>query len=123
MVINTTLTAKKNRATLKPALILFKGDIVFIEFTLINSLITSINGVEVEESLPLDMLEKVEMKLVTPEGEEKLESIEVVDNRARFKMTASEVVGDYPFQLTCFDKDGCKFKLPASSYTILDDLG
>ena len=53
MIIKTTLTVNGYKATLKPKLQLYQEDIVFIEFTLINSVISSINGVEVEESLPL----------------------------------------------------------------------
>ena len=118
MVIKTTLTAKNYNATLKPKLQLYQGDIVFVEFTLVNSVISSINGVDVEESLPLDALTEVKLKLITPEGEETLESIEIIDNKARFKMTASKEVGEYDFQLTCYDDDGCSFKLPPATYTI-----
>ena len=118
MIIKTTLTVNGYKATLKPKLQLYQGDIVFVEFTLINSIISSINGVEVEESLPLSALTDVKLKLITPEGSETLESIEIIDNKARFKMTASKEVGEYDFQLTCYDDDGCSFKLPPATYTI-----
>ena len=49
MVIKTTLTTTGYKSKLEPKLQLYKGDIVFIEFTLINSVISSINGVDVEE--------------------------------------------------------------------------
>ena len=48
MVIKTTLTVSGYKAKLSPKLQLFQGDIVFVEFTLINSVISSINGVDVE---------------------------------------------------------------------------
>ena len=118
MIIKTTLTVNGYKATLKPKLQLYQGDIVFVEFTLINSVISSINGVEVEESLPLSALTDVKLKLITPEGSETLESIEIIDNKARFKMTASDEVGEYDFQLICYDDDGCNFKLPPATYTI-----
>ena len=47
MVIKTTLTTTGYKSKLEPKLQLYKGDIVFIEFTLINSVISSINGVDV----------------------------------------------------------------------------
>ena len=97
MIIRTTLTVNGYKATLEPKLRLYQGDIVFVEFTLINSIISAINGVEVEESLPLSELTDVKLKLITPKGSETIESIEVVENRARFKMTASEEVGEYAY--------------------------
>ncbi|MBP3930423.1 MAG: hypothetical protein J6D47_12780 [Peptostreptococcaceae bacterium] len=123
MVIKTTLTVSGYKAKLSPKLQLFQGDIVFVEFTLINSVISSINGVDVEECLPLSALTDVKLKLITPEGEETLESVKIVENRARFKITASNVIGDYDFQLTCYDSDGCTFKLPPASYTIAAAIG
>lgn len=123
MIIKTTLTVNGYKAILNPKLKLYQGDIVFIEFTLINSIISSINGVEVEESLPLSALTDVKLKLITPEGSETIESIEVVENRARFKMTASEEVGEYAFQLVCYDEDGCIFHLAPCIYTIENTIG
>ena len=49
MIIKTTLTVNGYKATLKPKLQLYQGDIVFVEFTLVNSVISSINGVDVED--------------------------------------------------------------------------
>lgn len=123
MVIKTVLTVSGYKAKLNPRLQLFQGDVVFIEFTLINSIISSINGVDVTESLPLSALTDVKLKLITPQGEETLESVDIVENRARFKMTASSEVGDYDFQLICYDNDGCKFHLPPSIYTIEKTIG
>ena len=123
MIIKTTLTVNGYKATLNPKLKLYQGDIVFIEFTLINSIISAINGVEVEESLPLSELTDVKLKLITPKGSETIESIEVVENRARFKMTASEEVGEYAFQLVCYDEDGCIFHLAPCIYTIENTIG
>ncbi len=122
MVIKTTLTAKNYNATLKPALKLFKGDIVYVEFTLVYSLISSINGKDVEDSIPLNALQDVKLKLKTPTGTETLESLEIVDNRARFKMQVSEEIGEYPFMIICYDSDGCVFHLPACNYTIVDTI-
>ena len=45
MIIKTTLTVNGYKATLKPKLQLYQEDIVFIEFTLINSVINSMNCV------------------------------------------------------------------------------
>ena len=123
MVIKTTLTAKGNyNATLKPALKLFKGDIVYVEITLFYSLISSINGVEVEDNIPMNELKDVKLKLLTPNGTETFDSIEIVDNRARFKIQANEELGDYPFMVVCYDNDGCVFHLPKVMYTIADTL-
>ncbi len=123
MVIKTTLTAKNYNATLKPKLQLYQGDIVFVEFTLVNSVISSINGVDVEESLPLDALTEVKLKLITPEGEETIESVDITNNKAKFKIKASNQIGEYDFQITCYDSDGCTFKLPPASYTIAAAIG
>lgn len=124
MVIKTTLTANKNyNATLKPKLQLYQGDTVFVEFTLVNSVISSINGVDVEESLPLDALTEVKLKLITPEGEETIESVDITNNKAKFKIKASNQIGKYDFQITCYDSDGCTFKLPPASYTIAAAMG
>ena len=123
MIIITTLNVNGYKATLEPKLRLYQGDIVFVEFTLINSIISAINGVEVEESLPLSELTDVKLKLITPKGSETIESIEVVENRARFKMTASEEVGEYAFQLVCYDEDGCIFHLAPCIYTIENTIG
>ena len=123
MIIKTTLTVNGYKAILNPKLKLYQGDIVFVEFTLINSIISAINGVEVEESLPLSELTDVKLKLITPKGSETIESIEVVENRARFKMTASEEVGEYSFQLVCYDEDGCIFHLAPCIYTIENTIG
>lgn len=122
MVIKTTLTAKNYNATLKPALKLFKGDIVYVEFTLVYSLISSINGIDVEDSIPLNALQDVELKLKTPTGTETFESLEIIDNRARFKIQVSEEIGEYPFMIVCYDSDGCVFHLPACDYTIVDTI-
>ena len=43
MVIRTELTVNGYKATLEPKLRLYQGDIVFVEFTLINSIISAIN--------------------------------------------------------------------------------
>ena len=123
MIIKTTLTAKNYKATLEPKLKLYKGDIVIIEFTLINSILSSINDVVVEESLPLNALTDVKLKLLTPTGNETIESVEIIDNKARFKMQVSEDIGDYNFQLVCYDEDGCIFHLPPCTYTIEDTIG
>ena len=123
MIIKTTLTVNGYKATLKPKLQLYQGDIVFVEFTLINSIISSINGVDVEESLPLDALTEVKLKLITPEGEETIESVDITNNKAKFKIKASNQIGEYDFQITCYDSDGCTFKLPPASYTIAAAIG
>ena len=52
MIIKTTLTINGYKSKLSPKLQLYKGDSVFVEFTLLNSIISSINGVEAEETLP-----------------------------------------------------------------------
>ena len=122
MVIKTTLTAKNYNATLKPALKLFKGAVVYVEFTLVHSIISSINGKDVEDSISLNALQDVKLKLKTPTGTETLESLEVIDNRARFKIQVSEEIGEYPFMIMCYDNDGCVFHLPASKYTIVDTI-
>ena len=122
MVIKTALTAKNYNATLKPALKLFKGDIVYVEFTLVYSLISSINGIDVEDSIPLNALQDVKLKLKTPTGTETVESLEIIDNRARFKIQVSEEIREYPFMIVCYDSDGCVFHLPACDYTIIDTI-
>ena len=73
--------------------------------------------------MPLSELTDVKLKLITPKGSETIESIKVVDNKARFKMTASEEIGDYDFQLVCYDYDGCIFHLPPCTYTIEKTIG
>lgn len=123
MVIKTTLTTTGYKSKLEPKLHLYKGDTVFIEFTLINSIISSINGVDVEETLPLSALTDVKLKLKTPEGKDTLETVDIVENRARFKMTATNEIGDYDFQLICYDEDGCVFHLPPNIYTIKETIG
>ena len=123
MVIKTTLTTTEYKSKLEPKLQLYNGDIVFIEFTLINSVISSINGVDVEEYLPLSALTDVKLKLITPAGGDTLESVDIVENRARFKMTATNEIGDYDFQVICYDEDGCVFHLPANIYTIKETIG
>ena len=69
MIIKTTLTVNGYKAKLEPKLRLWQGDIVFVEFTLINSIISSINGVDTEEFLPLSALTDVKLRLITPNGE------------------------------------------------------
>lgn len=123
MIIKTKLTVNGYKATLEPKLKLFQGDIVFVEFTLVNSIISSINNVDVVESLPLSALTNVKLRLITPAGTEVIESVEVVENRARFKITASEEVGEYDFQLICYDDDGCVFHLAPCVYTIEKVIG
>ena len=86
MIIKTTLTINGYKSKLSPKLQLYKGDSVFVEFTLLNSIISSINGVEAEETLPIDQLETVKLKLVTPNGTPTLESTKIVDNRVQFKI-------------------------------------
>lgn len=123
MVIKTTLTAKSNgTSTVKPALKLYKGDIVYVELTLCYSLISSINGVDVEDSIPMKELKDVKLKLLTPNGTETFDSIEIVGNNARFKIQANEEIGEYPFMVVCYDDDGCVFHLPKAKYTIADTL-
>ena len=60
---------------------------------------------------------------INADTSETIESIKVVDNKARFKMTASEEIGDYDFQLVCYDYDGCIFHLPPCTYTIEKTIG
>ena len=51
MIIQTTLTSNNARykSTLEPALKLYKGDIVFVEITLINTIISSMLPEEPKE--------------------------------------------------------------------------
>ena len=124
MIIQTTLTSNNARykSTLEPALKLYKGDIVFVEITLINTIISSINGQEVEDSIPMSQLSDVKMKLKTPAGTETIDSIDIVDNKAKFKLHVTEEVGEYPFYLICYDSDGCVFRTVPTKYTIEDIL-
>ena len=50
MIIKTTLTINGYKSKLSPKLQLYKGDSVFVEFTLLNSIISSINPEDVEIS-------------------------------------------------------------------------
>ena len=125
MIIKTTLTINGYKSKLSPKLQLYKGDSVFVEFTLLNSIISSINGVEAEETLPIDQLETVKLRLVTPNGTPTLESTKIVDNRVQFKILPEHTTetGEYSFQIICYDSDDCTFHIPPATYSIENPIG
>lgn len=49
MVIKTELTVNGYKVTISPKLLLHKGDSVFLEITLMNTIINTVEGVEVDE--------------------------------------------------------------------------
>ena len=122
MIVKTTLKVDGYKANLSPQLLLYKGDIVYIEFTLYNKILSSINGRNVEEHLPLDSLAEVKLVLRTPDGTKTLESMEIIENKVKFRMDVSNTVGVYDFQIICYDGDGCIFHLPPCTYTISDTI-
>lgn len=123
MIVKTTVKASGYNVALTPELLFYKGDVVFIEFTLFNSLIKSINGVRVEEMLPLNELSDVKLKIETPEGVDLIESTQIIENKAKFKMNISNTTGVYKFQIVCYDSDGCVCHLPPCTYSIADTIG
>ena len=122
MIIKTTLKVDGYNADLSPQLLLYKGDIVYIEFTLYNKILSSINGRNVEKNLPLSSLADVKLILKTPNGIKTLESMEIIENKVKFRMDVSDTVGVYDFQIVCYDGDGCVFHLPPCTYTISDTI-
>lgn len=122
MIVKTTLKVDGYKADLSPQLLLYKGDIVYIEFTLYNKILSSINGRNVEKNLPLDSLAEVKLVLRTPDGNKTLESMEIIENKVKFRMDVSNTVGVYDFQIICYDGDGCVFHLPPCTYTISDTI-
>ena len=122
MIIKTTLKVNEYNADLSPQLLLYKGDIVYIEFTLYNKILSSINGRNVEKFLPLSSLADVKLVLRTPDGTQMLESMEIIENKVKFRMDVSDTVGVYDFQIVCYDGDGCVFHLPPCTYTIADTI-
>lgn len=75
MVIKTELTVNGYKATVSPKLLLHKGDSVFLEFTLMNTIINTIEDVEVDKVLPMQFLKDVKLLLQTPNGAMKNDSI------------------------------------------------
>ena len=122
MIVKTTLKVDGYKADLSPQLLLYKGDIVYIEFTLYNKILSSINGRNVEKNLPLDSLAEVKLVLRTPDGNKTLESMDIIENKVKFRMDVSNTVGVYDFQIICYDGDGCIFHLPPCTYTISDTI-
>ena len=122
MIIKTTLKVDGYNADLSPQLLLYKGDVVYIEFTLYNKILSSINGRNVEKNLPLDSLAEVKLVLRTPDGNKTLESMDIIENKVKFRMDVSNTVGVYDFQIICYDGDGCIFHLPPCTYTISDTI-
>ncbi len=122
MIIKATLKVNGYKADLSPKLLLYKGDVVYIEFTLYNKVLSSINGRNVEKNLPLNALADVKLALRTPNGTETVESMEIIENRVKFRLDVSDVIGVYEFQMICYDGDGCVFHLPPCSYTITDTI-
>ena len=122
MIVRTTLKVDGYKTNLSPQLLLYKGDIVYIEFTLYNKILSSINGRNVEENLPLDSLAEVKLVLRTPDGTKTLEGMEIIENKVKFRMDVSDTVGVYDFQIICYDGDGCIFHLPPCTYTISDTI-
>ena len=125
MVIKTELTVNGYKTTISPKLQLFKGDSVFLEFTLMNTIINTIEDVEVGEVLPMQFLKDVKLLLQTPNGAMKVESTEIDGNKATFKLLPehTQESGTYLFQLVCYDDDGCIFHIPETQYTIKDPIG
>ena len=68
MVIKTELTVNGYKATVSPKLLLHKGDSVFLEITLMNTIINTIEGVEVDEVMPMQFLRDVKLLLQNPNG-------------------------------------------------------
>ena len=122
MIVKTTLKVDGYKADLSPQLLLYKGDVVYIEFTLYNKILSSINGRNVEKNLPLDSLAEVKLVLRTPDGNKTLESMDIIENKVKFRMDVSNTVGVYDFQIICYDGDGCIFHLPPCTYTISDTI-
>ena len=114
MVIKTELTVNGYKTTISPKLQLFKGDSVFLEFTLMNTIINTIEDVEVDEVLPMQFLKDVKLLLQTPNGAMKVESTEIDGNKATFKLLPehTQESGTYLLQLVCYDDDGCIFHIP-----------
>ena len=86
MVIKTELTVNGYKATISPKLLLHKGDSVFLEITLMNTIINTIEGVEVDEVLPMQFLKDVKLLLQNPNGVLKVERTEIEGNKAVFKL-------------------------------------
>lgn len=122
MLVKTTLKVNGYKADLLPQLLLYKGDVVYIEFTIYNKILSSINGKSVEKDLPLSSLSDVKLILRTPNGTQTLESMEIIENKVKFRMDVSDTVGVYDFQIVCYDGDGCVFHLPPCTYTISDTI-
>ena len=125
MVIKTELTVNGYKATISPKLLLHKGDSVFLEITLMNTIINTIEGVEVDEIMPMQFLRDVKLLLQNPNGVLKVESTEIEGNKSIFKLLPehTQEVGTYLFQLVCYDDDGCIFHIPETQYTIKDPIG
>lgn len=125
MVIKTELTVNGYKATVSPKLLLHKGDSVFLEITLMNTIINTIEGVEVDEVMPMQFLRDVKLLLQNPNGILKVESTEIEGNKAIFKLLPehTQEVGTYLFQLVCYDDDDCIFHIPEVQYTIKEPIG
>ena len=125
MVIKTEVTVKGYKSIVKPKITLYQGDSLFLEFSLYNTIIDTINDVEAEESIPFDQLTKVELKLETPTGVDIIENCELNGNICRFllKEQHTNEIGVHQFQLCCYDAHECKFHIPPISYEIRQLMG
>ena len=124
MVIRTELTVNGYKTSISPKLQLFKGDSVFLEITLMNTIINTVEGVEVDEIMPMQFLRDVKLLLQNPNGVLKVESTEIEGNKAIFKLLPehTQESGTYLFQLVCYDDDGCIFHIPETQYTIKEPI-
>lgn len=125
MIINTTVTVNGYRATIKPKLQFYRGDSVYLVITILDTIINSIEGVDVQEVLPMSALKEVKLILKTPSGSIPINSVEQVDNRVKFKILSdyTQEVGNYQFQLVCFDNDNCMFHIPPCPYSVAEPIG
>ena len=125
MIVNTTVTVNGYRATVKTKLQFYKGDSVYLVITILDTIINSIEGTEVQEVLPMSALTKVKLILKTPNGSIPIDTASIVSNKAKFKILPeyTQEVGDYQFQLVCFDSDDCMFHIPPCPYSVAEPIG
>jgi hypothetical protein len=124
MIINAEIAVNGYKAKVSPKITLYQTDSLYLEFSLYNTIIDLINGIDSEEKIPFEALEKVELKLENPFGIDTLQTCDLNGNVCRFliKEEHTSHVGIYHLQLVCYDVHGCKFHIPPITYEIRQPL-
>ena len=128
MVGKFTLTCSGYNCTCSPAIQLYKGDSMILEFSITNKIISSIKGFEKVVYLPVSAA-KAKLLIETPDGIDYQESVSTDNDVIGFKIpdTYTSQVGTYRMQIVLYDtnEDGskCIVHLPEFTYEIKEPIG